>query len=54
METGSVCANWITSYNLIKEILEVMTRDQTLVVESSHLLVSSKIKLLVSSLPTVS
>ena len=34
-ETGSVCANWM-QYNLIKKYLEVMTEDQTLVVESGH------------------
>ncbi|XCY66085.1 hypothetical protein ABG807_11325 [Streptococcus iniae] len=34
-ETGSVCANWM-QYNLIKKYLEVMTDDQTLVVESGH------------------
>lgn len=34
-ETGSVCANWL-QYNLIKKYLEVMTDDQTLVVESGH------------------
>ncbi len=34
-ETGSVCANWM-QYRLIKKYLEVMTRDQTLVMESGH------------------
>ena len=34
-ETGSVCANWM-QYQLIKKYLEVMTEDQTLVVESGH------------------
>ncbi|KYP17633.1 MULTISPECIES: urocanate hydratase [Streptococcus] len=34
-ETGSVCANWL-QYNLIKKYLEVMTDQQTLVVESGH------------------
>ncbi|GEQ49648.1 urocanate hydratase [Tetragenococcus koreensis] len=34
-ETGSVCANWM-QYNLIKKYLEVMTDEQTLVVESGH------------------
>ncbi len=34
-ETGSVCQNWL-QYNLIKKYLEVMTQDQTLVVESGH------------------
>lgn len=34
-ETGSVCANWM-QYRLIKKYLEVMTQDQTLVVESGH------------------
>ncbi|MEY8762767.1 MULTISPECIES: urocanate hydratase [Clostridium] len=34
-ETGSVCQNWM-QYRLIKKYLEVMTRDQTLVVESGH------------------
>ncbi|KHD46047.1 urocanate hydratase [Streptococcus hongkongensis] len=34
-ETGSVCANWL-QYNLIKKYLEVMTDEQTLVVESGH------------------
>lgn len=34
-ETGSVCQNWM-QYRLIKKYLEVMTRDQTLVMESGH------------------
>jgi len=34
-ETGQVCQNWM-QYRLIKRYLEVMTRDQTLVVESGH------------------
>ena len=34
-ETGSVCANWM-QYRLIKKYLEVMTQDQTLVMESGH------------------
>ncbi len=34
-ETGQVCQNWM-QYRLIKKYLEVMTRDQTLVVESGH------------------
>jgi urocanate hydratase len=34
-ETGSVCQNWM-QYQLIKKYLEVMTQDQTLVVESGH------------------
>lgn len=34
-ETGSVCANWM-QYCLIKKYLEVMTEEQTLVVESGH------------------
>lgn len=34
-ETGSVCANWM-QYQLIKKYLEVMTDEQTLVVESGH------------------
>ena len=34
-ETGSVCGNWM-QYLLIKKYLEVMTQDQTLVVESGH------------------
>ena len=34
-ETGQVCQNWL-QYRLIKKYLEVMTEDQTLVVESGH------------------
>lgn len=34
-ETGQVCQNWM-QYRLIKHYLEVMTREQTLVVESGH------------------
>jgi urocanate hydratase len=34
-ETGSVCQNWL-QYQLIKKYLEVLTQDQTLVVESGH------------------
>jgi urocanate hydratase len=34
-ETGSVCQNWM-QYKLIKKYLEVMTQDQTLVIESGH------------------
>ncbi|MBV7274624.1 urocanate hydratase [Clostridium sp. PL3] len=34
-ETGSVCQNWM-QYRLIMKYLEVMTQDQTLVVESGH------------------
>ena len=34
-ETGQVCQNWM-QYLLIKKYLELMTRDQTLVVESGH------------------
>ncbi|MDP4109277.1 MAG: urocanate hydratase [Bacillota bacterium] len=34
-ETGQVCQNWL-QYRLIKKYLEVMTRDQTLVIESGH------------------
>lgn len=34
-ETGQVCQNWL-QYRLIKKYLEVMTQDQTLVVESGH------------------
>ncbi len=34
-ETGSVCQNWM-QYRLIKKYLEVMTDEQTLVVESGH------------------
>ena len=34
-ETGQVCQNWM-QYRLIKQYLEVLTREQTLVVESGH------------------
>jgi urocanate hydratase len=34
-ETGQVCQNWM-QYRLIKRYLEVLTREQTLVVESGH------------------
>lgn len=34
-ETGSVCPNWM-QYRLIKKYLEIMTQDQTLVLESGH------------------
>ena len=34
-ETGQVCQNWM-QYRLIKKYLEVLTEDQTLVVESGH------------------
>jgi urocanate hydratase len=34
-ETGQVCQNWM-QYLLIKAYLQVLTRDQTLVVESGH------------------
>ncbi len=34
-ETGSVCQNWL-QFRLIKKYLEVMTNQQTLVVESGH------------------
>lgn len=34
-ETGSVCQNWM-QYRLIKKYLEVLTQDQTLVVESGN------------------
>lgn len=34
-ETGQVCQNWM-QYLLIKRYLEVMTQDQTLVIESGH------------------
>ncbi|UCF86428.1 MAG: urocanate hydratase [Desulfobacteraceae bacterium] len=34
-ETGQVCQNWM-QYWMIKQYLEVMTREQTLVVESGH------------------
>jgi len=34
-ETGQVCQNWM-QYRLIKQYLQAMTREQTLVVESGH------------------
>lgn len=34
-ETGQVCQNWM-QYCLIKQYLEVLTQDQTLVIESGH------------------
>jgi urocanate hydratase len=34
-ETGQVCQNWM-QYQLIRRYLEIMTRDQTLVVASGH------------------
>lgn len=34
-ETGQVCSNWM-QYTLIKKYLEVMTDEQTLVIESGH------------------
>lgn len=34
-ETGSVCQNWM-QYRLIKKYLEILTQDQTLVIESGH------------------
>lgn len=34
-ETGQVCQNWL-QYNLIKKYLEVLTQEQTLVIESGH------------------
>jgi urocanate hydratase len=34
-ETGQVCQNWM-QYRLIKKYLEVMTNEQTLVIESGH------------------
>ncbi|MBT9153480.1 MAG: Urocanate hydratase [Firmicutes bacterium] len=34
-ETGRVCQNWM-QYRLIKQYLEVLTQDQTLVIESGH------------------
>ena len=34
-ETGQVCQNWM-QYQLIKQYLEVLTEDQTLVLESGH------------------
>lgn len=34
-ETGQVCQNWM-QYRLIKQYLEVLTQEQTLVIESGH------------------
>ena len=34
-ETGQICQNWM-QYRLIKQYLEVMTQEQTLVIESGH------------------
>lgn len=34
-ETGQVCQNWM-QYRLIKQYLELLTREQTLVIESGH------------------
>ncbi|MDR1555735.1 MAG: urocanate hydratase [Tannerellaceae bacterium] len=34
-ETGQVCQNWM-QYRLIKQYLEMMTQEQTLVIESGH------------------
>lgn len=34
-ETGQVCQNWM-QYRLIKKYLEILTREQTLVIESGH------------------
>ncbi len=34
-ETGQVCQNWM-QYRLIKKYLEILTQDQTLVVQSGH------------------
>ena len=34
-ETGQVCQNWM-QYRLIKQYLEIMTKEQTLVIESGH------------------
>ncbi len=34
-ESGQVCQNWM-QYRLIKKYLEIMTKDQTLVVQSGH------------------
>ncbi len=34
-ETGQVCQNWM-QYRLIKQYLEILTEDQTLVIESGH------------------
>ena len=34
-ETGQVCQNWM-QYRLIKQYLEILTNEQTLVIESGH------------------
>ena len=34
-ETGQVCQNWM-QYRMIKQYLEIMTQEQTLVIESGH------------------
>lgn len=34
-ETGQVCQNWM-QYRLIKQYLEILTSEQTLVIESGH------------------
>ena len=34
-ETGQVCQNWM-QYRLIKQYLELLTREQTLIIESGH------------------
>ena len=34
-ETGQVCQNWM-QYRLIKQYLEELTQEQTLVIESGH------------------
>lgn len=34
-ETRAVCQNWM-QYRLIKQYLELLTREQTLVIESGH------------------
>jgi urocanate hydratase len=34
-ETGQVCQNWM-QYRLIKQYLQILTREQTLVIESGH------------------
>ena len=53
-ETGQVCQNWM-QYRLIKQYLEVMTNEQTLVVESGHPLDYSnhipKLPVLLSPIP---
>lgn len=53
-ETGQVCQNWM-QYRLIKQYLEIMTNEQTLVVESGHPLAYSnhipKLPVLLSPIP---